>query len=211
MPISTETAEQFAAEEDAYWRLRDDLLRQHRGKWVAIVEGKVVAVGDRMNSVAAEAYRVTGSRVKFVACVGKEDFQVRVRQVLGWFDMDYDPALPLTGLAVASPDGATEVATQALVDTGADISVLTSSTADSAGLWSFPSGWAYVGGIAGGGERRMLFDGTIGVGVHAVPVSIDCRDDLDENILGRDVINEFSLTVCAKRNQVDFEWVEADE
>ncbi|MDZ7311724.1 MAG: hypothetical protein ONB45_10640 [candidate division KSB1 bacterium] len=35
----------------------------------------------------------------------------------------------------------------------------------------------------------------------------DCRDDFDENLLGRDVINEFEMTVWAKRDVVRFEWV----
>jgi hypothetical protein len=39
-------------------------------------------------------------------------------------------------------------------------------------------------------------------------VTTDCRDDIDEDILGRDAINEFALSVCAKRDQVLFETVE---
>jgi hypothetical protein len=41
-----------------------------------------------------------------------------------------------------------------------------------------------------------------------VLVTTDCRDDIDEDILGRDAINEFALSVCAKRDQVLFETVE---
>jgi hypothetical protein len=35
----------------------------------------------------------------------------------------------------------------------------------------------------------------------------DCREDIHEDILGRDVINEFVLTLCARRGQVEFERV----
>ena len=62
---------QLEQEEAAYWRIRDSLLDSYRGKFVAIVGGKVVASGKYMNKVAAEAYRATGSKVKFVALVGK--------------------------------------------------------------------------------------------------------------------------------------------
>ncbi len=55
MPLSRETQEQFEREEQAYWQQRDQLLKQHAGKWVAIVGGEVVAVGDQMNEVSAEA------------------------------------------------------------------------------------------------------------------------------------------------------------
>lgn len=39
-------------------------------------------------------------------------------------------------------------------------------------------------------------------------VTLRLRDDLGEVLLGRDVMNEFAVTVCAKRDQVEFEWVE---
>ncbi len=53
-----------------------------------------------------------------------------------------------------------------------------------------------------------MFRGVVNIADHAIDVLADCRDDLDENILGRDVINEFALTVCAKRHEVTFEWVD---
>ncbi len=48
-----------------------ELLKTHYGKWVAIVEGKVVAVGEQKNKVAAEAFQKTGKAVMYVACVSK--------------------------------------------------------------------------------------------------------------------------------------------
>ena len=38
---------------------------------LVIVEGKVVAVGEQMNKVAAEAFQKTGKAVMYVACVSK--------------------------------------------------------------------------------------------------------------------------------------------
>ncbi len=40
-----------------------------------------------------------------------------------------------------------------------------------------------------------------------VVIAADCRKDVDENLLGRDAIKEFEMTVCAKRDIVHFEWV----
>jgi hypothetical protein len=36
---TVEAQERFAQEQAAYWRQRDELLKLHAGKWVAIVGG----------------------------------------------------------------------------------------------------------------------------------------------------------------------------
>jgi hypothetical protein len=96
MPISTETKQQFEQEEQAYWRQRDKLLKQYAGKWVAIVSGKVVAVGEQMNKVAAEALDKTGSGLMYVNLVGGEGIVLRVRTVtLGHYDPAYAPPMPM--------------------------------------------------------------------------------------------------------------------
>ena len=35
-----------------------------------------------------------------------------------------------------------------------------------------------------------------------VTVAVDCRDDIEESLLGRDVTNKFELTICAKHELV---------
>jgi hypothetical protein len=81
MPMSVETKRQFEQEEQAYWQQRDELLKQYAGKWVAMVGGQVVAVGEQMNKAAAAAFRKTPSSVMFVALVGDEDIEFHIRQV----------------------------------------------------------------------------------------------------------------------------------
>jgi hypothetical protein len=77
--MSAETRQKFEQEGQAYWQQREELLKQHEGKWVAIVGGQVVAVGDQMNKAAAEAFRKTGSGLMYVNLVGGEDVVLRVR------------------------------------------------------------------------------------------------------------------------------------
>jgi hypothetical protein len=92
MPMSTETKGRFEQEEQAYWRQRDELLTQYEGKWVAIVGGQVVAVGEQMHKVAAEALRKTGSGLMYVNRVGGEDLFLRVRSIApGSYDQIYAP------------------------------------------------------------------------------------------------------------------------
>ena len=70
-------------------------------------------------------------------------------------------------------------------------------------------GWTIqVGGIDGAPEMRQLYNALVHVGEQVVLVTADCRDDIGEDVLGRDVINEFKLMVCAKRGQVEFEWID---
>lgn len=209
MPMSAETRQRFEQEEQAYWQQREELLKQYEGKWVAIVGGQVVAVGDQMNKVAAEAFRKTQSGVMFVTLVGEEDVEFRIRQVTsGYFDRHHRYAIPMVTVSVTDPNAAHQVDVDFVVDTGADLTVLRSSVADALNLWLFPTGWARISGFDGRSERRLLCSALVHVAKQAVPVAADCRDDIGEDILGRDVINEFALTVCAKREQVEFEWVE---
>jgi hypothetical protein len=203
-----EALQQMANEEQAYWRIRDSLLDQYRGKFVPIVNGEVVASGDQMSKVSAAAYRTTGSKVKFVTLVGEEDFEFVIRQTSGRFIGGSRYELPVVDASVSDLDASQELIAQFVVDTGADISILAEPSWSELELWRSPAGFASIRGIAGPAERRAMYDATIRIGGYAVDVAVDVRDDLAENILSRDVINEFALSLCAKRNQIIFDWVD---
>jgi len=95
MIIKEETRQRFEREKQAYWAMREELLKQYFGKWVAVVDGQVVAVRDQMGKAMAEAYNKTKSTVMFVSEVGNEDRVLRIRQTsLGQYDRVYNPALP---------------------------------------------------------------------------------------------------------------------
>ena len=209
MPMTAETTAKFEAEERAYWQMRDALLAQDRGKWVAVVGGQVVAVGDQMSKVCAEAYRKTGSKVKFVSLVGEEDIEFVIRSAAsGRFVTGPRWELPLVDAGVSDADGDPVYPETFIVDTGADITILTTNIASKIDLWSTPSTTAYIRGVNGPPERRMLYDAQVHLGGQALEVTCDHRDDEPYSLLGRDVINQFSLTVCAKREEVTFEWVD---
>lgn len=209
MPLSAETQQRFEQEERAYWQQRDELLKQYAHKWVAIVGGQVVAVGEQMHKVAAEALRKTGSGLMYVNLVGGEDIVLRIRQVTsGHYNLAYAPPLPMVTAPVSDVrmNASTEVTF--VVDTGADLTLLQSDVAEQANLWGDVAGRLQVASLGGTPQRRQLYNALVHIGGQAVLVTADCRDDIGEDILGRDVINEFALTVCTKRNQVEFEWVE---
>ena len=99
MPTSAEAQERFEQEQQAYWQQRDELLQKYAGKWVALVGGQVVASGEQMNKVAAEAWRKTGSGLMYVNLVGGEDVVLRVRRAAqGRYDFAYAPPIPTLGV-----------------------------------------------------------------------------------------------------------------
>jgi hypothetical protein len=207
--VKAETRQRFAREEAAYWRQRDELLKLYAGKWVAIVNEQVAAVGEQMNKVAAEASRKTGSGLMYVQLVGEEDLVLRVRQVaIGHYDRHYVPAMPMMTTTVGDWQMNETAEISFIVDTGADLTVLRGEVADQLDLWAAPAGWRNIGGIGGAPSRRQLYSAAVELAGQAIQVMADCRDDVDEDILGRDVINEFAFICCAKRDEVSFEWMD---
>src|SRR2546425_5134157 len=68
----------FLADEQAYLHMRDQLLAQYAGQWVAVHRGRVIAAGDNLLTVMSVA-AATGGR-PYIARVGAEDnivFRIR--------------------------------------------------------------------------------------------------------------------------------------
>ncbi|MDZ7292381.1 MAG: retroviral-like aspartic protease family protein [candidate division KSB1 bacterium] len=211
----TETHEkaldQFKREEQAYWAMRDSLMKDYHGLWVAVVNGKVVASGKNGGRVSYEAYSKTGSKVCFCAQVGFENRVFRIRQAAaGYYDLDYFPALPKATILAGALDKNAFESVDFIVDTGADLTIVRTEIADRLGLWDFPRSMANISGIGGIPETRRLYGAKVQLAGTSIPIYVDSRSDIGEDILGRDVINEFELTVCAKRNLVRLQWIEGD-
>jgi predicted aspartyl protease len=207
MPMSAETKDRFEQEERAYWQQRPELLNRNAGQWVAIVGGQVVATGDSSGAVIREAYRKTGSRIGYVARVGHEDELYRIRRVTsGYHDRSYNCPIPRVVASTSHLMGSPSADVDFVVDTGADLTILQEKVANQLGVWD--SAWrsVRVAGVGAVPQVRSLYAVSVCLDNHDVPVEVDCRDDIDEDILGRDVINEFTLTVCAKRDEVYLEW-----
>ncbi len=66
----------FLANEEAYLRMRDRLLPQYGGRWVAVKDGGVIASGDELVRVMDQAAGAGGH--PFYVRVGEEDEPVFV-------------------------------------------------------------------------------------------------------------------------------------
>jgi hypothetical protein len=78
----------FLANEQAYLLMRDGLLAQYRGQWVAVDGGKVLVAGAKLMEVMEAASTCGGH--PYIALVGAEDTVVfRVRRAVFAYDQGY--------------------------------------------------------------------------------------------------------------------------
>jgi len=200
----------FEREKQAYLAMRELLAKTHWGKWVVIVNGQVVAVGDSKTQVLSEAFKRTGSCVGFVTKVGFEEKvqQKMVRRVAqGRYDFTYDPPIPKLMATVTRPDEIERQQLEFIIDTGADLTVVPVHVADTLRLWDFIYEQATISGVGSSPESRWLYLAKVIVADREIFVTIDARSDFSENLLGRDVLNEFRLTLSAHENLVRLEAV----
>ena len=70
---------EFLANEQVYLQLRDSLLAQYRGQWVAVQGGRLIVAGDKLMEVMENSSTYGGH--PYIALVGAEDAVVfRVRR-----------------------------------------------------------------------------------------------------------------------------------
>ena len=87
----------FLANEQAYLRMRDSLLSQYRGQWIAVHDDKVIASGTNLMELMDRSSDSDGH--PFIALVGAEDAVVfRVRRAISGYDQAYLP-FPLPSLS----------------------------------------------------------------------------------------------------------------
>jgi len=62
----------FQTDEEAYHRMREHLLREYKGKWVAVHNGRVVAIGDGQSEVIEKTFSILGDSPFYINKVGEE-------------------------------------------------------------------------------------------------------------------------------------------
>jgi Family of unknown function (DUF5678) len=153
-----EARQRFEREKQAYWAMRDELLKQYLGQWVAVVNGQVVAVGTKMGKVMEEAFHKTKSKVMFVSEVGHEDRVLRIRQIaMGEYDRHYRPAAPIMTTPVSDLVETVPIDVDFLIDTGADLTVLRDDVAVMLNIFDAPAGFMHVGGVGAKPEPGPLY------------------------------------------------------
>ena len=94
----------FLANEQAYWQMRDGLLSNYRGQWLAVDAGKVVAANSDL-LVLTDAAASAGGH-PYIALVGAEDAVVfRVRKAAFSYDRKPSCGMAIVRLGISACRG----------------------------------------------------------------------------------------------------------
>ena len=189
-------ASEFQQQKELYWKIRDDLMKKYKGKWVSIAQNKIVAVAESSTDVLRIAYEKTKTKIMYINKVGEEEKAMRKK--IRRYNMEHDPAMPMVDVLISRLDGLRGIESEGIIDTGADTSVLPENSCSELGIYEFQVAEADIGGIGGGFERRALYGAMMEIRGNNVPAIVDCRNDTFETIIGREVLNKFVIILDGK-------------
>jgi hypothetical protein len=193
----------FLANEQDYLRLRDSLLAQYRGQWVAVQDGKVAAAGPNLMEVMEKAS--AGGGHPYVALMGAEDAVVfRVRRAVFAYDQAYQP-VPLPRVSATFWNHAETHSQQhadVIPDTGADLSVLPDADCAAIDLFNSPYLTGMSGGVVGGSITTLFYRGKVEMDGRRYGALIQPIPAGQERIVGRDVLNQQRVLFDGPAGQV---------
>jgi hypothetical protein len=182
---------EFLANEQYYLQLRDRLLPQYRGQWVAVHGGAVIASGPKLLEVMDRASAI--AQHPYVALVGAEDAVVfRVRRAVFAYDQGYQP-FPLPRLSATFWNHAqtrSQLHPDVIPDTGADVSVLPNLDCTAIDLFNSPYITGMAGGVLGGSVTTLFYRGKVEMDGRRYSALIQPNPAGLERIVGRDVLNQ---------------------
>lgn len=107
------------------------------------------------------------------------------------YDPRYEPPAPILFLRLSPPEGAPSIGLPALVDTGADVSVVPEAVAQSLGLPII--GQLHIRGVGGQAQAANVHAATVEcAGVTALCEVVGFGD---EALLGRDLLNRWTMVL----------------
>jgi predicted aspartyl protease len=192
----------FLANEQMYLRMRAGLLAKHRGHWVAIDKGQVVAAGPKLMEVM-EAASVNGGH-PYIALLGGEDAVVfRVRRAVFPYDASYQPfALPrLTATFWNHAETHSQQRLDVIPDTGADVCVLPDTDCKAIDLFSSHI-TGLAGGVVGGNVTTLFYQGKVEIDGARYSALIQPIPLGKERIIGRDVLNNQRVLFDGPKGEV---------
>jgi hypothetical protein len=199
--IATQLHPDLLKNEEEYWWVRDHLLEQYQGKWIAFADGAVITSGKVPVKVGHEARR-TGKHAH-VTCVGHEFGAERIRRVSFPYDGNYSShPMPRMNVEFRTSTGiAGMMLLDVIPDTGADASSL--PWADCLALQLNPA-HGQLGVMAGvsGYKGTVVFDIWAFLDTHEYTCHLHVDPSGTERILGRDVLNQLEILFRGPANEV---------
>ena len=194
----------FKADEEAYWRMRPDLLMKYPQKWVAVHKGRVVAVGNDPVSIIDEATREDG--YAYANKVGDEEkLIVRKRRRKFHYDDNYTPiALPRMSANFSNPAfSKNQTWDDFIPDTGSDFSCLPNKDCETLGLIQFPYLKGASRSFGGGSWQSVFYLAKVEIGVKTFRAIVEPTSE-PERLLGREVLNQCKITFDGPKRQTIF-------
>lgn len=193
----------FLANEQAYLSIRDSLLNQYHGQWVAVQDGKVIESGPSLMAVMAGASSL--GEHPYIALVGAEDAVIfRVRRAVFEYDQAYQPfPLPRVNATFWNhSETHSRQYTDVIPDTGADVSVLPDTDSADIELFHSPSMTGMAGGVVGGSVTTLFHWGKVEIDGHRYAALIQSIPAGQERIIGRDVLNQQRVLFDGPKGEV---------
>jgi hypothetical protein len=181
----------FLANEAAYLRMREGLLGEFRGQWVAVHQGQVVASGASVLAVMDMVGTVAGH--PYVALVGHEGEVVfRARRSTFAYDAAYQPfSIPrLTATFWNHALSRSQTFSDVVPDTGSDATVLPRADCIAIDLFNSPYLTGMSGGVVGPGTTTLFYHAKVELDGMQVSALVQPLTGGAERILGRDVLNQ---------------------
>ena len=117
------------------------------------------------------------------------------------YDSSYNPAMPFVELSVGRLRGQIELTLPALVDSGADATIIPIRYLQRIRVRQSEKKW--MRGMAGGRYRVTLYPLFLQIGSQTMYVPVVGDELYDEVIVGRDVLNQMVVTLNGLANMVE--------
>jgi hypothetical protein len=180
--------------EVAYWSVRDQLLGQHQGQWIAFADGAVIVAASTPLEVFLAVQQSAAH--PFVIRVGHENEPwYRIRRVSFPYDSAYpSAALPVVSAEFRTASGATGILLDRVIpDTGADTTTLPWSNCQQMQLDPAHGIPGAISGVAGGTAVTIGFLIWVWLDGQEYPCQLQADFAANERILGRDVLNRMDV------------------
>jgi predicted aspartyl protease len=205
VPLKTQTnnltAEQraelpaeFLANERDYLALRERLLQTHRGQWVAVRDGQIVAADHQFLPLMRQVEALGGH--PYVARVGAEEETVfKVRRAEFPYDRSYQPfALPRLAATFWDQAGKRcQTFGDVVPDTGADTTVLPGTDCRAFGLFASQHFTAMAGSVLGAAVPAVIYHAQVEVAGSRYRAFVQPVPGGQDRLLGRDVLNQLRV------------------
>jgi hypothetical protein len=202
--------EAYKENEQAYWLKREILIQQFANKWVAIHDGKVVAVAEDMTGVMDEVGK-RGLCDAYIEKVGGEYdtvFTIRRRRGVRFaYDSSYFPPIPRAEVTFSNFQQ-THRATydNVIPDTGADSTVLPLNDCASFTLFSSPFYSSLSRGIDSAPAPTLIYRAFAEITRHTYSALIEAHPFYSERLLGREVMNALVAIFDGPRGMMRFQF-----